>query len=70
VLPDKRRRHTWYLIDQHGKEHLAVSGEEKEPKCSHYHYTAVGRCVCSSVRGRLLLFYCYRRWGLLQERML
>jgi hypothetical protein len=30
----------WYLVDQHGKEHLAMIGKEREARDGHYTYSA------------------------------
>lgn len=35
-----RRHQKWWLVDDVGHEHLAVSGEEREPRDGHYNYTA------------------------------
>lgn len=38
---DSGRRHQrWWLIDESGKEHLAVTGEETVPRNRHYIYKA------------------------------
>lgn len=39
--PDGRRCNKWVLIDQHGGEHLAVVGLERDTRDGHYTYTAV-----------------------------
>jgi hypothetical protein len=36
---DGRRRNLFYLMDQHGIEHLAVVGEERETRDGHYTYS-------------------------------
>lgn len=38
---DNHRCHSWYLIDQHGTEHLAVVGIETDTLDGHYTYSAV-----------------------------
>jgi hypothetical protein len=38
--------HHWYLIDQHGAEHLAVVGIETDTLDGHYTYSAVGSRHC------------------------
>lgn len=45
-VQDKRRMHHWYLIDQHGAEHLAVVGIETDTLDGHYTYSAVGSRHC------------------------
>ncbi len=53
---DGRRCNKWYLMDQHGVEHLAVIGEERDTRDGHYTYRAVrrrdgGHCgVCVAVQ--------------------
>ena len=41
VVDEGGRRHQkWWLVDDQGHEHLAVSGEEREPRDGHYAYAA------------------------------
>ena len=35
-----RRRQQWWLVDDNGHEHLAVVGEERDPRDGHYNYYA------------------------------
>ena len=35
-----RRRQQWWLVDDTGHEHLAVVGEERDPRDGHYNYYA------------------------------
>ena len=35
-----RRRQQWWLVDDNGHEHLAVVGEETDPRDGHYNYCA------------------------------
>lgn len=37
-MGDGRRVNKWYLVDQNGKEHLAVVGEERDTRDGHYTY--------------------------------
>jgi hypothetical protein len=54
--PDGRRCNQWYLVDQHGREHLAVAGVEREARDAHYVYHAVRSGAVSSRSGS-------RRWS-------
>ncbi|KAK9831074.1 hypothetical protein WJX74_002366 [Apatococcus lobatus] len=38
--PDGRRSTKWWLVDNEGHEHLAVTGEERETRDGHYVYSA------------------------------
>jgi hypothetical protein len=38
LLPDGRHRILWYLMDNKGHNHLAVTGEEKDTRDGHYAY--------------------------------
>lgn len=35
-----RRRQQWWLVDDNSHEHLAVVGEERDPRDGHYNYYA------------------------------
>ena len=34
------RHQKWWLVDDNGHEHLAVVGDEREPRDGHYNYAA------------------------------
>ncbi len=34
------RHQKWWLVDDNGHEHLAVVGDEREPRDGHYNYVA------------------------------
>ncbi len=38
---DNKRINQFYLVDQHGKEHLAIVGTERETRDAHYTYATV-----------------------------
>ena len=56
LLPDGRRRHRYLLMDQHGGEHLAVTGDCSHARDGHYTYLAVGAWGCIWA----ILFFFYR----------
>ncbi|RMZ53854.1 hypothetical protein APUTEX25_005600, partial [Auxenochlorella protothecoides] len=41
-LDDGRHAMCWFLVDVFGKEHIAISGEEKETRDGHYDYSTQG----------------------------